>query len=159
MPKQIPIIVRLVNNMLVIDECWVWQKVLTKDGYGQTNYVDDDGTHRTKIAHKLMYEQIIGPVPDGLELDHICENRACINPIHLEPVTPLVNKSRSTSVGTVNANKTHCSNGHEYTKENTAIRVNPRGKRSRQCITCRLFAKRKWARKNRLEKKNAKSTN
>src|SRR5688572_21764976 len=69
-------------------------------------------------AHRLMYVALRGPIPDGLELDHLCRNHACVNPWHMEPVTGRVNKLRGTSPSAVHAAKTHCPKGHAYTPEN-----------------------------------------
>jgi len=93
------------------DDCWPWVAAVTHTGYGRINI---GGT--IKRAHRIAYELVKGPIPEGLELDHLCRNRACINPDHLEPVTHAVNMRRGYSA---NAAKTHCPQGHEYSDANT----------------------------------------
>lgn len=120
--------------------CWLWQGgVSTSTGYGNVWW---QGT--TRRAHRVAHELLIGPVPDGLQLDHlreICGNKTCVKvvadqfgPAHLEPVTGRVNILRSTSIGAINARKTHCVNGHEFTTANTYVHPK-RG--TRNCRKCR----------------------
>lgn len=97
-------------NRGIDDQCWLWAAA-KRDGYGIVRI-----SGRLRNAHRVSYEWLIGPIPEGLELDHLCRVRACVNPAHLEPVTREENLARSP---TINANKTHCIHGHEFTAENT----------------------------------------
>src|SRR5690348_1907218 len=94
-------------------ECWTWQATQT-NGYGQFKI---DGKQR--YAHRVSYELTVGPIPDGLQIDHLCRNRACVNPAHMEPVTPRVNTLRGIGGAAARAARTHCPRGHAYTAENT----------------------------------------
>lgn len=104
-------------------ECWEWLGYRSSEGYGVITMA-----RKQRLAHRLSYEFNIGPIPDGLDLDHLCRNRGCVNPAHLEPVTPRVNNLRGTSPAAANAKKTHCKRGHEFT------RVTPSGRRI--CQVC-----------------------
>ena len=75
---------------LGLGACWEWTGVVTTSGYGQFTI----GHGKMRVAHRAVYERLIGPVPDGLVLDHLCVNRSCVNPAHMEPVTQSVNVSR-----------------------------------------------------------------
>lgn len=115
-------------------DCWLWTGSLHL-GYG---VIAAEG--RANMAHRVSYELIVGPIPDGLTLDHLCRNRACVNPAHLEPVTNVENVMRGLSVGALNARKTHCPKGHPYTAENTMLSRN-----RRCCRTCRNIGQRyRW---------------
>ena len=110
--------------------CWLWAGSLSGNGYGAIQY-----RGRQVVAHKLSYEAHVGPVPEGLELDHTCRLRCCVNPAHLEPVTRKTNIRRSSLVGRgagkAQSEKKFCPRGHKYTEDNTRLY---RG--SRQCRTC-----------------------
>jgi hypothetical protein len=112
------------------DTCWTWIGSRNVSGYGK--FWTDDG--RTVRPHRWAYEQEVGPIPVGLQLDHLCKNRACVRPDHLEPVTGKVNTERGSR-----ATATHCKHGHEFTPENTYIvkptRTLPHG--GRGCVICR----------------------
>lgn len=114
---------------VVIDEttgCWVWQAAFTT-GYAWFNV---DGT--PQLGHRVAYEMLVGPIPEWLTLDHLCRNRACVNPEHLEPVTLAENKRRGESPAAINARKTHCPQGHPYDEENTHVTTEG----YRDCRTC-----------------------
>lgn len=118
---------KIKRNVRIADECWEWQGATTPNGYGK--HLKRPGA-KHEMTHRIMWEhhndQI---VPEGMQLDHICRNRKCCNPEHLEPVTPSENTKRQDHF---NRNRTHCPKGHEYTEENT--RISPNGKRV--CRAC-----------------------
>jgi hypothetical protein len=119
------------------DSCWLWTASKFRDGYGQFRL---DGHGRNVSAHRYAYELLVGPVPEGLHLDHVrargCTSRACVNPAHLEPVTCRENLMRGSGFAAVNAGKTHCAHGHKFSLENTYFR--PKG--GRACRACRREA-------------------
>lgn len=101
--------------------CWVWTGKV-KNGYATISIGSrSDGTRRTEYVHRLAYEELVGPITDGLELDHLCRVRLCVRPTHLEPVTHEENVLRGDSFTAVNARKTHCPQQHPYDEANTWI--------------------------------------
>jgi len=112
-----------------LDECWNWTAYRDENGYGRFSV-----NGRYVLAHRFAYEALVGPIPEGLELDHLCRNRACENPWHMEPVTCQVNVLRGIGLAALNAAKTHCPQGHPYDADNTR---HYRG--WRYCITCQYI--------------------
>lgn len=93
--------------------CWIWTRTLDRHGYGK--FV----VHRKQhLAHRWSYEYLVGVIPPGFQLDHLCRNTRCVNPAHLEPVTARQNVLRSNSPCRHNAEKTHCKRGHALTLDN-----------------------------------------
>lgn len=120
------------------NECWPWVGTIHPEGYGYFSM--HSRGHR---SHRVAYELLVGPIPEGLQLDHLCRNRACVNPAHLEPVTGAENVRRGLA-GVLRAPKTQCVNGHPYTDENTRYQG---GKRV--CRTCRIRANREFRNRQR----------
>lgn len=129
------------------DECWLWTAGTSQEGYGQCRF------GKMCAAHRVAYVLLVGPIPEGLQLDHVCHNidlscaggptcphRRCVNPAHLEPVTGLVNYYR----GRTSPNKTHCPQGHPYAGDNLHMDGN-----ERVCLTCRRAAGRRHLAKKR----------
>lgn len=98
--------------------CWLYSGPLNPGGYGSVFIEKRAGRLIREPAHRLSYRLFRGEIPEGLQLDHLCRVRCCCNPAHLEPVTARENMLRSNSTAALNARKTHCKNGHEFTSEN-----------------------------------------
>lgn len=114
--------------------CWIWQKCLAGGGYGQFSALN-----KRMFAHREFYKLLVGEVPRGMQLDHLCRNRACCSPWHLEAVTQQENMLRGRA-GCNNYEKTQCVRGHEFDEGNTmrVKRKTPSGGFvfNRQCKTC-----------------------
>ena len=119
-----------------VGDCWQWNAFIDAYGYGRFSVGG-----RMRLAHRAAYEGLVGPIPAGLDIDHLCRNRACVNPDHLEPVTRSENLSRSPLMAR-GQDKTHCPLGHGYTPENT--RITTQG--ARACRTCERARNREKAR-------------
>lgn len=123
--------------------CWVWTGTMDQNGYARMN---DQGKQWT--VHRWSYVRSCGNVPIGLQLDHLCRNRACVNPDHLEPVTARVNNLRGVGHAALNAVKTHCLNGHPLTPGNLVSR---KDRNARECRACHNERRRQYYRNKRRE--------
>ena len=119
------------DNVDKTDSCWLWKGPKTNNGYGVSARFE-----RTIVAHRRAYLELVGPIPEGMQLDHLCRVRHCVNPAHLEPVSPSENWHRSNAhqVWQTYAAQTHCKRGHEFTPENTYIRPS---RSNRECRICK----------------------
>lgn len=141
-PTALPIAQRFWSRVHKTNGCWIWLGATNPKGYGQFFWKRGDASHSyTRPAHIVAYELSLGPVPKGRELDHICQNRRCVNPAHLEPITHKENLMRGDTVCARKKMQTHCVNGHAFSPENTAFEKNG----TRRCIECRRARQRRVA--------------
>ena len=131
---QFPITLRFWSKVAKtegVGHCWFWQGKIQNAGYG----VFSLRPTQEVLAHRFAYELLMGPIAGNLQVDHLCRNRACVKPAHMELVTSRENTMRGTSFAAVNAAKTHCKYGHPFDALNTSYRKTPKGiqRRCRQC--------------------------
>lgn len=132
--RHIPAETRFWTHVSFGEGCWEWTAFREPKGYGKFN-----PTHgRAVAAHRVAYELLVGPIPEGMQLDHLCRNRACVNPAHLEPVTCRENLMRGIGVAAANAAKTHCPASHPYSGDNLYTKRDG----ARACRTCQTARKR-----------------
>lgn len=131
---------RALAKFAVGDECWLWTGTTNPAGYGQ---LSRRRPGPSVLAHRFIYEWLVGPIPEGLELDHLCRVHSCVRPDHLEPVTHAENMRRSLAYRT---HKTHCPQGHPYDEANTYVY---RGRRN--CRACAVARSRDYYRSSKQE--------
>ncbi len=120
-------------------DCWEWLASRGESGYGRLRF-----NGKEVKAHRYAYELLVGPIPEGLDLDHLCRNRGCVNPRHLEPVTRSVNLRRSPLI-----HPGHCPQGHLYDDENSYFERTKKGYVTRKCRECRKILSRRWYERKR----------
>ena len=118
---------RFESKLVRAEGCWPWQAYRTPRGYGYFSVND-----RLETAHRVAYQLYVGPIPEGLEVDHLCGNPSCVNPAHLEPVIHKVNSQRRFNYANGGTVKTHCLRGHPLTPEN----LRPNQGNHRRCREC-----------------------
>lgn len=140
---------RMLSHICVDEStgCWRWEASTSHDGYGRMVVGSRLTKRHWKYTHRLMFEHFYGDVPYGLVLDHLCKNRACCNPSHLEAVSQRENLLRGDGVTADRAAQTHCVRGHEFTPENTRIASNG----CRKCRACATMHSRNRNRSRRAE--------
>jgi hypothetical protein len=133
--KPRPVLERLEPKVLFAESgCWEWQGATNGFGYGRIGVGGRAGG--MEYTHRVAWESLVGPIPEGFTIDHLCRNRLCLNPDHLEPVTQGENIRRAVPRGEAHYNsaKTHCPKGHEYTPSNLIHRSD--GRPTRECREC-----------------------
>jgi len=116
----------------VASGCWLWTGATNNHGYGQIRV---DG--QARYVHRLAYETFVAPIPNGFQIDHVCRNRRCVNPAHLEAVTQRVNILRGESPHARHARATHCVHGHPLSGKNLYVRPDGRGRHCKRCFLLR----------------------
>lgn len=145
MPPARPLEERFWEKVNRTESCWLWTGSQHPLGYGRI------GVGRTiRLAHRVSYELLVGPIPDGLELDHLCRTPACVRPDHLEPVTHAENMRRGYGASGRNYRARACKSGHPWTPENTHYR---KGSGSRYCRACARLNNRVQSRRRSLRRK------
>jgi len=143
--KKIPLqntIKRFWSKVEFTPSCWNWVGTKYYNGYG-----DFSIRLNRFLAHRFVYELLVGKIPDGLTIDHLCKNTLCVNPNHLDVVPIKENLRRGNSASALNAVKTHCPQGHEYTEKNT--HMDSKGKR--HCRICAAFQARERRKGSHIE--------
>ena len=118
--------VNMQTKIAVDGECWLWTGAKNSKGYGSMS----NGKNGSMLAHRAAYTFTVGAIPEGLTIDHLCMNKACVNPGHLEPVTLAENISRRF------IEQTHCAKGHEFAGTNVRYSVKSDGHERRVCNAC-----------------------
>lgn len=120
-------------DRIEVGDCWLWTSTHTPSGYGVFRY-----QRRTHLVHRLIWETLVGAIPPGMHIDHLCRVRDCLNPDHLQPVTPAENNRRTVKgargleSGRQQRARTHCKHGHEFNERNTYWYAG-----HRECRICR----------------------
>lgn len=126
--------------------CWEWDGPRDRRGYGRLGWQG-----KTRFSHRLVYEALRGPIPEGLEIDHLCRNTGCCNPTHLEAVTHAENVRRGEAAEAVRAtwarlwaDRAQCGNGHDLAEHGVRETTNPKGYTVRECVACRREITRRY---------------
>lgn len=133
MPSNLSLMMRFLRKIEVdsVSGCWIWPSPRRAQGYSQ---MPAGVSAKSRLGHRWSYEHFVGPIPAGLTIDHLCRNQACVNPLHMEPVSRSENVMRGVSPPALNSKRTHCKRGHEFTPDNTIVSSGGRHRRCRECL-------------------------
>ena len=123
---------RFWNKVDKTQSCWIWTAAKDQNGYGLIWF-----NGRLNRSHRVSWILSVGDIPPDLQIDHVCRNRACCNPAHLELVSSKENTHRGNGNAAIHARKIQCVNGHEFTPENTRWYTTPAGRTTRVCKACK----------------------
>ena len=121
--------------------CWEWTGATNSTGYGS---MTGGRKGLTVLTHRNAYQLLVGTIPAGLTIDHLCRNKLCVNTDHMEPVTIAENNRRK------NAAQTHCKQGHPFEGDNLRVAKRPGGYARRVCVACQRARNREWMRTSRM---------
>lgn len=142
-PQATPPIDRVLSKIqLLANGCWLWLGTRHNHGYGVVRE-----RYAWRLVHRVVYMALIGSIPEGLTLDHLCRNRLCVNPTHLEPVTNKENILRGEAFSAKFARRDCCAHGHPFTEENTYRYVYKGIDQGRICRTCHRERERRYRRR------------
>jgi len=136
---------KFLGNIRKTSKCWIWLGKPSTDGYG-TMVLNRcwTGDNTNRVASRVAYELFVGEIERDLQIDHLCRNRICVNPKHLEVVTCRENVLRGNGPPALNSRKTHCKRGHPFTSNNTYI-----DRKGKQCRICRTYLNRRYRESHR----------
>ena len=130
---------RLVNFTRAENGCWIWRGAPNNMGYGKVGSAGDESAGAEQAAHRWFYKRFVGPIPEGLVLDHLCRTPLCVNPEHLEPVTLAENTRRGFESRGFGSTRTACKHGHPWVAENIITEQGKRpGLTTKKCRVCKV---------------------
>jgi hypothetical protein len=148
-PAPPPLVERFWSNVDASGDCWEWTGRTGLNGYGRFQ-----NGQRANMAHRWAWEHLVGQIPEGMQIDHLCRNHPCVNPDHLRVVTPLENAAAGYGIIRANLQKTHCPKGHPLTPGNLVRR---RNRTHRYCLTCKRASNREVMRRLALRRREQSS--